>query len=236
MFVPFSWMCKKQTSVSHSWTESEIISLDTGLRLDGLPALELWYLIVSVFGHVSRVSDRSGQPDNDVRKRHESQKKIDVVGRHWFYSLKCPIRKSWSFIVCVWGQWSCDRNDYQRQKAYNETRLQNPQSCSWLVVQSNLSGPQNPNQIRRHQNQFADICGWNHLLCLLNLSLFSSTVCSDTMAKRTSHSKIATDDESCCQDAISRIVFNLSKPGEEILRKSRSMEFYCSRGQIGATW
>ena len=39
-FVPISWMCKKQTSVSYSSTESEIISLDTGLRLDGLPALE----------------------------------------------------------------------------------------------------------------------------------------------------------------------------------------------------
>ena len=32
-FVPISWMCKKQTSVSHSSTESEIISLDAGLRL-----------------------------------------------------------------------------------------------------------------------------------------------------------------------------------------------------------
>ena len=52
----------KQTSVSHSSTESEIISLDTGLRLDGLPALELWDLIVSVLGNVSRVSDGSGKP------------------------------------------------------------------------------------------------------------------------------------------------------------------------------
>ena len=41
-------MCKKQTAVSQSSTESEIISLDTGMRLDGLPALELWDLIVSV--------------------------------------------------------------------------------------------------------------------------------------------------------------------------------------------
>ena len=56
-FVPISWMCKKQTAASHSSTESEIISLDTGLRLDGLPALELWDLIVSVFGNVSRVSE-----------------------------------------------------------------------------------------------------------------------------------------------------------------------------------
>ena len=90
-------MCKKQTAVSHSSTESEIISLDTGLRLDGLPALELWDLIVSVFGNVSRVSDRSGQPDNDVHKHHRSQKKINVMEN--IGSLKCPIFASRSFIV-----------------------------------------------------------------------------------------------------------------------------------------
>ena len=78
-FVPISWTCKKQTAVSHSSTESEIISLDTGLRLDGLLVLELLDLIVSVPGNVSRVSDRSGQPDNDVHKHHKSHKKIDVI-------------------------------------------------------------------------------------------------------------------------------------------------------------
>ena len=72
-------MCKKQTAVSHSSTESEIIFLDTGLRLDGLPALELWDLIVSVLGNVSHVSDRSGQPDSEVQKRHKSHQKIDVM-------------------------------------------------------------------------------------------------------------------------------------------------------------
>ena len=40
--------------------------------MDGLPALELWDLIVSFLGNVSRVSDRSGQPDG-------SHKKIDVM-------------------------------------------------------------------------------------------------------------------------------------------------------------
>ena len=53
-------MCKKQTSVSHCSTESEIISLDAGLRLDGLPALELWDLIVSVFGSVSNIINLKG--------------------------------------------------------------------------------------------------------------------------------------------------------------------------------
>ena len=78
-FVPTSWMCKKQTSVSHSSTESEIISLDTGLRLDGLPALELWDLIVSVLGNVPRVSDNPGRPVIDVDKRQKSHSKINEV-------------------------------------------------------------------------------------------------------------------------------------------------------------
>ena len=47
-FVPVSWMCKKQTSVSHSSTESEIIALDAGLRMDGSPALDLWDMVIEV--------------------------------------------------------------------------------------------------------------------------------------------------------------------------------------------
>ena len=44
-FVPISWMCEKQNSVSHSSTESEIISLDAGLRME-FPLLisEIWLL------------------------------------------------------------------------------------------------------------------------------------------------------------------------------------------------
>ena len=66
-FVSISWMCKKQTAVSHSSTESEIISLDTGLTLAGLPVLELWDLIVSVLGNVSRVSNGSEIDQGNLR-------------------------------------------------------------------------------------------------------------------------------------------------------------------------
>ena len=48
-FVPISRMCNKQTSVSHSSTEAEIISLDAGLRIHGVPALELWNLFLKCF-------------------------------------------------------------------------------------------------------------------------------------------------------------------------------------------
>ena len=75
-FVPIGRMCKKQTAVSHSSTESVIIFLDRGLRLDGLPALELWDLIVSAFGNISHVSDRTEQP---VKGKNKSYSNIDVM-------------------------------------------------------------------------------------------------------------------------------------------------------------
>ena len=66
-FVPISWMCKKQTSVSHSSTESEIISLDAGLRLDGIPALDLWDLIVAVLhGNTSQSNQEREDPDTNL--------------------------------------------------------------------------------------------------------------------------------------------------------------------------
>ena len=61
-FVPVSWMCKKQTSGSHSSTESDIISLDAGLRLDGIPALDLWDLTVLVLGNTTQNHDRMERP------------------------------------------------------------------------------------------------------------------------------------------------------------------------------
>ena len=48
-FVPICEICKRQISVSHSSTEAEIISLDAGLRMDGIPVLDLWELVLEVF-------------------------------------------------------------------------------------------------------------------------------------------------------------------------------------------
>ena len=48
-FVPISWMCKKQTSVTCSSTEAEITSLDASLRMDGIPALDHRDLVIEVF-------------------------------------------------------------------------------------------------------------------------------------------------------------------------------------------
>ena len=114
-FVPISWMCKKQTGVSHSSTESQITFLDTGLRLDRFACSRIvWDLINSVLGSVSQVSVRSGQPDNDVNKpRVSKEERVFFVARpnpmlhfapflstHFFPCLN-PMFKNGSFLsVC----------------------------------------------------------------------------------------------------------------------------------------
>ena len=191
-FVPISWMCKKQTAVSHNSTESEIISLDTGLRLDGLPALELWDLIVSVLGNVSRVSDRSGQPDSDVHKRHESQKKINVMEN--IDSVPSNVQSSRQealLYVFEDNEAVIKMIITGRSPAMRHVSKTHRVALDWLFDRINLDSKIQIKYIDT-KNQLADILTkrnftrdeWNHLLCLFNISHFSSTVCSDTMAKR----------------------------------------------------
>ena len=84
-FVPISWMCKKQTTVSHSSTESEIISLDAGLRLDGFFALDFFLgdLIVAVLhGNTHQNDQVRGDPcTNQVRSTlHTVQERNQSYG------------------------------------------------------------------------------------------------------------------------------------------------------------
>ena len=67
-------------------------------------------------------------------------------------------------------------------------------ALDWLFDRINLD-PTIQIKYIDNKNQLADILNkgnfrrdeWNHLLCLFNISHFSSTVCSDTMAKRSQH-------------------------------------------------
>ena len=83
-FVPVSWMCKKQTSVSRSSTKSEIISLDAGLRFDGIPAPDLWDLILSVFGNTTQNHEGTEKPvvcrDKNHAQDQQSQEMFNVLG------------------------------------------------------------------------------------------------------------------------------------------------------------
>ena len=47
-YVTLAWECKKQTAISHSSAEAKVISLDAGLRMEGIPALVLWDQLLEV--------------------------------------------------------------------------------------------------------------------------------------------------------------------------------------------
>ena len=191
-FVPISWMCKKQTAVSHSSTESEIISLDTGLRLDGLLALELWDLIVSVLGNISRISDRSGKPDNDVHKHHKSHNKINAMKD--IDSVPSNVqsaRQEASLYVFEDNEAVIKMIIKGRSPTMRHVSRTHRVALDWLFDRINLD----PKIQIKHidtKNQIADILTkgnftrdeWNHLLTLFNISHFSSTVCTAAMAKR----------------------------------------------------
>ena len=74
-FVPINWMCKKQTSVSHSSTESENISLDAGLRMDGLPALDLWDVMIEVLHSLKNTRSPTQQAQGNLSRNSNTKLK-----------------------------------------------------------------------------------------------------------------------------------------------------------------
>ena len=66
-------MCKKPTSVSHSLKELKGIYFDAGVRLDGLPALDLWDVVIEVL-HSSKNTDAPTQQAARNRLRNSNTK------------------------------------------------------------------------------------------------------------------------------------------------------------------
>ena len=191
-FVPISWMCKKQTSVSHSSTESEIISLDTGLRLDGLPVLELWDLIVSVLGNVPRVSDNPGRPVIDVHKRQKSQNRIDVIKDIDLVPSNVQSAHHEALLYVFEDNEAVIKMIIKgRSPTMRHVSRTHRVALDWLFDRINLD-PKIQIKYIDTKNQLADILTkgsftrdeWNHLLTLFNISHFSSTACLAAMAKR----------------------------------------------------
>ena len=74
-FVPTSRMCEKQTSVSHSSTESQVISLDAGLRMDGIPALDLWVLVIEVLHSSKSLPVRRDPWRDETQRKHTTPRR-----------------------------------------------------------------------------------------------------------------------------------------------------------------
>ena len=241
-FVPICWMCKTQTSVSHSSTESETISLDTGLTLDGLLALELWDLIVSVFGNISHISDRTGQLVNGKNKSHN---KIDAM--HDIDYVPSTVQSSnqeASLYVFEYNEAVIKMIMKGRSPTMRHVSRTHRVALDWLFDRINLDTKIQIKYIDT-KNQLADILikgnftrdEWNHLLTLINISHFSSTACIAAMAKRaqqesgegrvTAKSRPMMNLTERTPSFVSRVFFSLIRPGEDLVWISRSWKICC---------
>ena len=117
-------------------------------------------------------------------------------------------------------------------------------ALDWLFDRINLDSKIQIKYIDT-KNQLADILTkgnftrdeWNHLLSLFNISHFSSTVCADTMAKRSqqdSGEERVTAKSKPMMNLIARTPSVVSSstslsPGEDMVRISRSWEICSGR-------
>ena len=131
---PLVGCVRKQTSVSHSSTESEIISLDAGLRLDGLFALDLWDVVMEVSRSLNSTKPPTHPAAGNCSRNHKSNPKQNgsemlINCRVWAtlpqthtllkVSLSCTISKT----TKLWSKWwlraevqQCDTwDDHQRK-------------------------------------------------------------------------------------------------------------------------
>ena len=195
-FVPLSWMCKKKTTTSHSSTESEIISLDAGLRLDGIPALDLWDLIVLVLGNTAQNHDRTGQPVVGRNTSHEPSQQsrgvINVLDNVDLVPSNVPFLHQEALLYVFEDNEAVIKMIIKgRSPTMRHVSRTHRVALDWLFDRINLD-PKIQSKYIDTKNQLADMLTkgnftrdeWNHLLCLFNNSHFTSTNCSEVMSKK----------------------------------------------------
>ena len=120
-------VCANQLD-SHSSTEAEIISLDAGLRMDGIPALTIWDLVIVVSHSV---------PINPDEPKREPWGNPSAVVKP---NMQNPIQfKHTDVIPTNIDHIPSNTKNFQSTAVLNafednETCVKNPQSCSGLVV------------------------------------------------------------------------------------------------------
>ena len=141
---------QEKTSVSHSSTESEIISLDAGLRLNGIPALDLWDLIVSVSGNTTQTLERPGRPVIFC-KSLRSQGKTNVLNN--IDSVPSNVQSSHQealLYVFEDNEAVIKMIISGRSPTMGHVSRTHRVALDWLFDRINLDS-ENPNQVHRHQ-------------------------------------------------------------------------------------
>ena len=160
--------------------------------MDGLLALELWDLIVSVLGNISRVSDRSEKPESDDHKHHKSHNKIDAIQDIDVVPSNVQSARQEALLYVFEDNEPVIKMIIKgRSPTMRHVSRTHRVALDWLFDRINLDAKIQIKYINT-KNQLADILTkgnftrdeWNHLLTLFNISHFSSTACTAAMAKR----------------------------------------------------
>ena len=192
-------VCMKQTSVSHRSTESEIISLDAGLRMDGLPALDLWDICYQGDtynqGQHSTWSQKlretwvcSTQLDDSRTKTKRVNRKQGVDQLNELHCVPTNTRSSQGesqLYISEDNEAVIKIVIKGRSPTLRHVSRTHSVALDWLFDRINLD-PKIQIKYVDTQNQLADILTkrsfsrneWNHLLCLFNIMCFSTSSCS----------------------------------------------------------
>ena len=190
--------------MSHSSTEHQIVSPDAGLRMDGIPTLDLWDLVIDVLHSNPNQKEKSKKEREDPSyckalekqvksqcNRQVSQKQTELSNVVFVSSnVKSSHKGAMLYIfeeseavikMIIEGTSPTLRHVYRTNRV----------ALDWLFDRTNLD---HKFQIRNvdSRNLLADLLTqghftrdeWNHLLCLFNISLFSCQSCSEAMVKR----------------------------------------------------
>ena len=197
-FVPRSWMCKKQSSVSHSSTQADLISFDAGLRMDGIPALDLWDLVIEVFHSSPNQSKktidqaRGDSPRNTTSNKHTPDQ-TKVPTKHNNLELSEVDYVSSNPKSSLFGAMFYIFEDNEavikmiikgRSPTMRHVSRTRRVALDWLFDIINLD-PQIQTRYIDTKQQLADMLTkstftrdeWNNLQHLFNISHFSSTCC-----------------------------------------------------------
>ena len=213
-----SWMCKKQTSVSHSSTDAEILSLDAGLRTDGIPALDLWDLVFEVFhsspnqtkeskGRVQRNLLRDTPSNKHTHNRTKTPNQHDSLemSNLDFVSSNAKSSQVGAMLYIFEDNEAVIKIIIKgRSSTMWHVSRTHRVALDWLSDRINLD-PKISIKYVDTKHQLADMLAkdftrdeWNNLLHLFNISHFSSICCSqnfsstsfpETMAKRMQEEK-----------------------------------------------
>ena len=201
--LPISWMCTKQTSVSHSSTESEIIlwMQDWGWMvsphlIDGIWSSQFletrirviknreicWWTNVKFVQHLTLFKNESNLMEWSM---------IWTMLILFHQTSTLLIRKLCCMCLKTTKQWS---RWLHREKARQWDMF--PEPTELLLIgysiesiwtpkfKSNTLTPKTNSQTY-WPREISTRDEWNHLLCLFNISHFWSTNCSEVMSKRT---------------------------------------------------